>query len=81
MSSKTDLLLEAHVNYEAARLGGDALPALIDEHVAALFRWFSGVKFDEAVDRAQILGVIERLSALRSTDVVLRGDGRGYLHL
>jgi hypothetical protein len=53
-------LIDAHVEYQLTRLERDALPALIDEHVAALFQWFGDVKFNDAVAREQIVGVIDR---------------------
>jgi hypothetical protein len=59
----TDLgeaLLRAHVEYELARLRGDAVRELIAERVAACFRWLDEMNFRDLVTPAQIIGVIDR---------------------
>jgi hypothetical protein len=60
MSDIAERLLDAHVAHQLARGHGPAFAQLIDEEVAALFEWLAGVKLDDALTRAQVMGVIER---------------------
>jgi hypothetical protein len=60
MSDLGEALLDAHVEYESARLRGDALAALIDERVAAAFAWLGEVNLNQVVTPERIIGVIQR---------------------
>lgn len=60
MSALADALLDAHVAHELSRLTGDGLSVLIDEKVAAAFRWMDDVTVNDVATREQILGVIRR---------------------
>ncbi|HKU41946.1 MAG TPA: hypothetical protein VJR89_27500 [Polyangiales bacterium] len=53
-------LREAHLHHELSLWRGGALTRTLEDQVRALFGWFSEVKLDDVVTRAQVFQVIER---------------------
>jgi hypothetical protein len=60
VSDLGEALLDAHVAYESSRLRADALATLIDERVAAAFRWLEEVNLNHVMTPERIIGVIQR---------------------
>ncbi|MFT3928033.1 MAG: hypothetical protein QM778_36230 [Myxococcales bacterium] len=61
MNELAETLLEAHVKFELARLRGDGLRRLIDEHIGATMAWLADVPLNDLATRDQVIGVIERM--------------------